>query len=107
MEVTLNTSVGLHQQVELAITALRSYDDMGVLRIECESGCTCVPSDIDMLTAKEGYALQVTRNVRVTQADQCRVRLENVTPEPRGLGAKLKVLEIGVQAQAQRHGTST
>ena len=62
----------------LQLTYLQSYDECGVLRVECVAGCVCTAATIDTLLPGAKYAALNRSAVRVSQASRCEVRLINV-----------------------------
>lgn len=69
---------------EVILGYLRSYQKMGLARVECRSGCTCPPSVMDGLWG-DHTSLQQMHSFRASQAQRCRLR---VTIVPRGGGGK-------------------
>ena len=69
---------GSHRSTLLQLTYLQSYDEVGVLHVECVTGCTCSAATIDTLLPSAKYAALHRSNVRVSQASRCEVRLTNV-----------------------------
>ncbi|PSC68097.1 CRT (chloroquine-resistance transporter)-like transporter [Micractinium conductrix] len=61
---------------------LRSYQGMGMARVECASGCTCAPSDVDGLWEQQVSLMQL-HAITVTQHPACVLRITIVARNAR------------------------
>ncbi|KAL4423591.1 hypothetical protein ABPG77_004631 [Micractinium sp. CCAP 211/92] len=65
---------GKKVKANIWLSYLRSYEHMGVARVECRSGCKCEPTKIDG-TWKDQVSLQQIHMFRVSQHPKCVVRV--------------------------------
>ena len=89
-----------HSMVQL--TYLQSYEQVGVLRIECLDGCTCSPQRVQLLEPSRLATLNTTL-WRVSESRSCTLRLTNVSPRQcmsavRGPCSKIKLVALAVAA---------
>ena len=109
MEITIDTTLASRSDelapatnttastVALTVTFLQSYEQVGMLQIECVEGCTCTETMIDTRAPSAQFALLSTSDVLVSQAHTCRLRLINVSPVSRAPGGtKIKISELGI-----------
>jgi lysophospholipase L1-like esterase len=60
--------------VQLAVSYLRSYQDMGMVRLECVSGCTCAAHELDGAQRKQTSEMTTQRHT-ISDNPKCLVRL--------------------------------
>ena len=89
-----------HAMVQL--TYLQSYEQVGVLRIECLDGCTCQTQRLQTLEPSRLATLNTTL-WRVSESRTCTLRLTNVSPREcatgvRGPCSKVKLVALAVAA---------
>lgn len=82
LELAMSTEEGPGRQGKATVYLghLRSYAGMGLARVECRSGCTCTPTQVDGLW-KQRVSLMQMHAFKVTQHPRCVIR---VTNEARG-----------------------
>jgi hypothetical protein len=83
--------------VQLAISYLRSYEDMGVARLECVSGCTCKAQDLDGNQSKKTSEM-VTERYTISDHPECLVRL-TVLDRTNSGKHKFRVSSVAVHKQ--------
>lgn len=91
-----------HLAPALQIMYLRSYEQTGILKIECTSGCRCTPWQIDTLEPKRRFAtLDTAMSPPISRARSCMLAFTNISPHPRGgvPRTKLKIVSIAVVAK--------
>ncbi|GAX73283.1 hypothetical protein CEUSTIGMA_g737.t1 [Chlamydomonas eustigma] len=59
----------------VSLLMLHSYEHMGMARLSCLSGCTCVPLDVDFHETQQRTSLLKSHTLEVTQHDQCVVEI--------------------------------
>lgn len=79
---------------------LKSYEQMGVLRLECIRGCACEPLLVDLLRPETRFAtLDAARTGRISRSRRCAVAFTNVSPRPvpgQEPRTKLKLVSLAV-----------
>ena len=88
-----------HAMVQL--TYLQSYEQVGMLRIECVSGCNCTEQRLQTLEPSRLATLN-TSLWRVSESRKCKLRFTNVSPNScgaaRGPCTKVKLVALAVAA---------
>ena len=85
------------------LTYLQSYEQVGVLRVECVSGCACPTQRLQTLDPSRLATLN-TMLWHVSESRSCTLRLTNVSPRHcsaagvRGPCSKLKLVALAVAA---------
>ncbi|KAG1666906.1 hypothetical protein FOA52_005966 [Chlamydomonas sp. UWO 241] len=84
LRVKIDTMTGGNstEAVTLEVTYLRSYVNMGRARIECESGCACLPTEVDGHHTDKTSQLYL-HEWMATQHKECIVKI-SVLPETSG-----------------------
>ena len=93
----------------LQLTYLESYEQVGIVRVECTSGCECKPTRVDTLRPRRRFAtLSTALTGPVSRSAGCVVRITNVSPPPNADGSrtKVKLVSLAVLAQRQRRRNS-
>ena len=93
----------------MQLTYLQSYEQVGVLRIECVSGCQCATQRLQTLEPSRLATLNTTL-WQVSESRMCTLRLTNVSPrdcgEVRGPCTKIKLVALAVAAAPDHFNTS-
>jgi hypothetical protein len=83
--------------VKLAVSYLRSYSDMGVVRLECVSGCKCSPLDMDAKNVKPTSELH-TQRTTISDHPRCLLKLTVLDKTSTGKH-KFRVSSLAVHKQ--------
>jgi hypothetical protein len=83
--------------VQLAISYLLSYQDMGVARLECISGCKCPAKDLDAWSAKQTSEV-TTQRLTISDHPSCLLRL-TVLDKTKSSKHKFRVASLAVHKQ--------
>jgi lysophospholipase L1-like esterase len=83
--------------VQLAVSYLRSFQDMGVARLECASGCTCKARDMSGVHKRQTSEVQ-TERLTVSAHPTCLVKFTVLEQTTSG-GHKFRVASIAVHKQ--------
>jgi hypothetical protein len=111
VSLQIDTTLGRHANVSgiqligehamLQLTYLQSYEQVGVLLLECTSGCYCDPHRIQTLEPSRLATLNTTL-WPVSESRKCTLRLTNASPRycasGRGPCTKIKLVALAVAA---------
>lgn len=76
MELLLSTeeAAGRRGKAQVVLGYLRSYQGMGLARVECRSGCSCTPTLVDGLWDDHTSLVQM-HSFQASQHPRCRIRV--------------------------------
>ena len=81
----------------ISLAYLTSYEQMGIVRVGCEGGCSCSPQDIDAHVTDPSRNVSVVREkvFRATPAPDCVLRF-TILHKTSSAGHKWKLLRVSV-----------
>ena len=93
------------EQPLVQLTYLQSYEQVGLLQVNCEHGCTCGQLRIQALEPTRLATLN-TKLLPVSESSECTLRLTNVSPRKcgtaRGPCTKIKLVALAIAAPTAR-----
>ena len=91
---------------EVSLAFLRSYENMGIARVECSFGCSCSPIEVNAHDASHRVSVEDTANVAVSQHPACRLRLKILNETTSG-HHKWKLMGVTITGPQRRSSLSS
>ena len=90
----------------LQLTYLQSYEQVGIVRVGCHSGCKCSRMKVNTLQPKRRFAtLNTALSGAVSRSKRCVLRVSNESPKPTDgspPSTKIKLVSLAVLSSKLR-----